>query len=297
MEEKYLSPKDAAEILAVKKTTVYDMIKQGRLKAVKIGKQFRIRETDVRALVTRGVDLPFSGVQESDSIILCGQDMLLDNLCARVNAAEGFQAVCRSYLGSYNGLFALYQGQAQLATAHLWDRETDRYNLPFAAKMLPGMAVQVYHIVNRSIGIYTAPGNPKNIHSIDDFARADVRMVNREKGSGIRVLTDSLFLEHHIPVTRVQGYEQVAPSHMAAAEAVARGEADCAFGNARSVLGSKDVEFLPVKYEQYDLFVPEYHLGNPVVQRVISVLQSDAMRLETEALGGYDVTDMGRRLL
>ena len=57
------------------------------------------------------------------------------------------------------------------------------------------------------------------------------------------------------------------------------------------------MEFLPVKYEQYDLFVPEYHLGNPVVQRVISVLQSDAMRLETEALGGYDVTDMGRRLL
>ena len=169
MEEKYLSPKDAAEILTVKKTTVYDMIKQGRLKAVKIGKQFRIREADVLALV--------GGAPEEEmpaclpQIILCGQDMLLDNLCARVNAEEGYQAVGRSYRGSYNAIFALYQGQANLATAHLWDRETDTYNLPFVTKMLPGMDVQVYHIVNRSMGIYTAPGNPKNIHSIADFAR------------------------------------------------------------------------------------------------------------------------------
>ena len=54
--------------------------------------------------------------------------------------------------------------------------------------------MQVYHIVNRPIGIYTAPGNPKGITCVEDFAREDVRMVNREKGSGIRVLTDSLFL-------------------------------------------------------------------------------------------------------
>ena len=110
MEEKYIAPKDAAEILVVKKTTVYDMIKQGRLKAVKIGKQFRIRESDVLALVGDSPQDPGAAGQES--LLLCGQDMLLDHLCARVNAAEGYQAVSRSYLGSYNGLFALYQGQA-----------------------------------------------------------------------------------------------------------------------------------------------------------------------------------------
>ena len=223
--------------------------------------------------------------------------MLLDNLCARVNAIRGYQAVGRSYRGSYNAIFSLYQGQANLATAHLWDWETDSYNLPFIPKMLPGMETQVYHIVNRSIGIYTAPGNPKGIRSIADFARDDVRMINREKGSGIRVLTDSLFLRSHIDVRTVHGYEQVGHSHMAVAQAVAQGQADCAYGNARSVLGFDHVEFLPVKYEQYDLIVPAIELEHPVVQELLSVLCSDAMRMETEALGGYDVTDMGKRLL
>ena len=302
MEEKYLAPKDAAEILSVKKTTIYDMIKQGRLRAVKIGKQFRIRESDVLALV-RGAAMqndeavPEEPLNGGAEIVLCGQDMLLDHLCARVNAAEGYQAVRRSYKGSYNAIFALYQGQADLATAHLWDRETDSYNLPFVTKMLPGMEVQVYHIVNRSVGIYTAPGNPKGITSIEDFAREDVRMVNREKGSGIRVLTDSLFLQKHINAAAIRGYDHVVTSHMAAAAAVAAGEGDCAFGNARSVFGSAKVEFLPVKYEQYDLIVPVEQLEKPVVQRLLDVLGSEAMRLETEALGGYDVTNMGKRLL
>ena len=301
MEEKYLAPKDAAEILSVKKTTVYDMIRRGQLKAVKVGKQFRIRQADVLALMDGSQSAAEEEVDplrhRRAEITLCGQDMLLDNLCARVNAAAGFQAVRRSYLGSYNGLFALYQGQANLATAHLWDRETDTYNLPFVSKMLPGMEVQVYHIVNRQIGIYTAPGNPKNIRAIDDFARADVRMVNREKGSGIRVLTDSLFLQRGIDVSRVQGYAHVEQSHMAAAAAVGRGEADCAFGNARSVLGSHQVEFLPVRFEQYDLIVPAAELEHPTVRQVLTVLRSEAMRLETEALGGYDTRNMGARLL
>ena len=298
MEDKYLAPKDAAEILSVKKTTVYDMIRQGRLRAVKIGKQFRIREADVLALM-RGDDAEKGEVQQETEgeIILCGQDMLLDNLCARVNATMGYQAVQRSYKGSYNAIFALYQGQADLATAHLWDRETDSYNLPFVTKMLPGMETRVYHIVNRSVGIYTAPGNPLGITSIRDFAREDVRMINREKGSGIRVLTDSLFLQAGIDTETVQGYNHVEKSHMAAAAAIARGEGDCAFGNARSVLGSGEVAFLPVKYEQYDLIVPAAAEKHPVVRCLLEVLRSDAMRMETEALGGYDVTDMGKRLL
>ena len=275
MEEKYIAPKDAAEILVVKKTTVYDMIKQGRLKAVKIGKQFRIRESDVLALVGDSPQDPGAAGQES--LLLCGQDMLLDHLCARVNAAEGYQAVSRSYLGSYNGLFALYQGQANFATAHLWDWETDQYNRP--------------------IGIYTAPGNPKGITCVEDFAREDVRMVNREKGSGIRVLTDSLFLRAGLSAAEINGYDCIEHSHMAAAAAVARGEADCAVGNERSVLGSREVDFLPLRYEQYDLIVPISELGRPVVQRVLEVLRSDALRMETAALGGYDVTDMGKRLL
>ena len=78
---------------------------------------------------------------------------------------------------------------------------------------------------------------------------------------------------------------------------MAEGRADCAFGNARSVLGLAGVAFQPVKYEQYDLIVPVTELEHPIVQELLETLRSDAMRMETAALGGYDVTDMGKRLL
>ena len=122
-------------------------------------------------------------------------------------------------------------------------------------------------------------------------------MIHRVKGSGIRILTDSLFLQNGMDIRKIHGYDQVGHSHIAVAQAVAGGQADCAFGNARSVLGYDGVEFLPVKYEQYDLIVPVIELEHPIVQRLLSVLRSDAMRMETAALGGYDVTDMGKRLL
>lgn len=154
---------------------------------------------------------------------------------------KGIRRLAGRTLAVTNGLFALYQGQANFATAICGDWETDQYNLPFVPKMLPGMEVQVYHIVNRPIGIYTAPGNPKGITCVEDFAREDVRMVNREKGSGIRVLTDSLFLRAGLSAAEINGYDCIEHSHMAAAAAVARGEADCAVGNERSVLGPEVV--------------------------------------------------------
>jgi putative molybdopterin biosynthesis protein len=316
IEETYLTPQEAADILKIKKTTVYDMIKKKTLKAVKLGKQLRILESDVRFLIG---DTPTPAVQvnsvsrytdtdlsvdslltepaATSGIVLCGQDTLLDLLCSYVNGSFGNAAVLRSYLGSYNGLYALYQGQVNIATAHLWDAETDTYNLPFISRLLPGESVAVYHVVRREVGIYVAKDNPKNITDIRDFARQDVTMLNREKGSGIRVLTDSLFQKHGIDIAKINGYDRAVNSHRSAATVIARGGADCAYGSHQTVMQHPLVDFIPIKEESYDMIVPKRDADNPIVQQIIFVLRSEQFRLDVEAMGGYNTAGMGKQLI
>ncbi|MDR1927913.1 MAG: helix-turn-helix transcriptional regulator [Oscillospiraceae bacterium] len=316
IEETYLTPQEAADILKIKKTTVYDMIKKKTLKAVKLGKQLRILESDIRVLIgdvqvppvqvnavsryaetDLSVDSLLSEPAALSGVVLCGQDTLLDLLCSYVNGNFGNTAVLRSYLGSYNGLYALYQGQVNIATAHLWDAQTDSYNLPFISRILPGENVVVYHVVGREVGIYVAKNNPKNITSIRDFVRPEVTMLNREKGSGIRVLTDSLFQKYGIDIAKINGYARAVNSHRSAAAVIARGGADCAYGSHQTVMQHPLVDFIPFKEESYDMIIPKREIENPIVQQIISVLRSAQFRLDVEALGGYNTKDMGKQLL
>lgn len=298
MTERYLTAQEVADRLKIKKSTVYDMIKKGTLRATKMGKQFRVSEEDVYAVLgaaqptVHTAPAPAAGGR----FIVCGQDALLDLLCDSANTAYGEPFFFRSHMGSYNGLHAMYQGQADAATAHLWDMETDTYNLPFISKLLPGERVQVYHLVGRTVGLYVAAGNPKGIHRIEDFARPDVTMVNREKGSGIRVLTDSLLLRAGLSPRALRGYEDVVGSHLAAAAAVAGGQADCAVGNQKAALQTPAIDFIPLRVEQYDIVFRQDDLSHPAVQALLGVMQSEAFRAALDALGGYDTTGLGQKL-
>lgn len=274
------------------------MIKKGTLRATKMGKQFRVSEEDVYAVLGAAQSTAHTALAPAAGgrFIVCGQDALLDLLCDSANTAYGEPFFFRSHMGSYNGLHAMYQGQADAATAHLWDMETDTYNLPFISKLLPGERVQVYHLVGRTVGLYVAAGNPKGIHRIEDFARSDVTMVNREKGSGIRVLTDSLLLRAGLSPRALNGYEDVVGSHLAAAAAVAGGQADCAVGNQKAALQTPAIDFIPLRVEQYDIVFRQDDLSHPAVQALLGVMQSEAFRAALDALGGYDTTGLGQKL-
>lgn len=226
MGEKLLTAKEAAEILKVRKNTVYDMIKRGDLKASKLGKQLRIRQEDLDFYIQYGSQastmLNEGKTQTNDidkdefkknilnisngstdmagrnkttqkgmanQIIICGQDMVLDLLANRLNQCIG-ENVFRSYKGSYNALYAMYQGEVNVATAHLWHGKTNSYNIPYISSMLPGTDLVVLHLLKRKQGFYVQKGNPKNIQSFEDLKRSDITIVNREPGSGVRVLID-----------------------------------------------------------------------------------------------------------
>ena len=134
-------------------------------------------------------------------------------------------AFFRQYSGSIEGLIALYNRSVNLATAHLWDGDSGEFNVPYVKHYLPGMRVLVVNLVYRMAGFYVAPGNPKKIKEWSDLARKDIRMVNRERGSGARVLLDESLRKRDIDSRDVLGYDDEETSHLAVASCVARGEA------------------------------------------------------------------------
>lgn len=323
MSEHLLTVVEAADILKVKKNTVYDMIKRGDLKGAKLGKQIRIRQEDLDDYIHRGSQknretginrslenemassaeekriynssLVFSERQNNGKeMIICGQDVILDILADRLSRHPRGCAAFRSYKGSYNGLFAMYQGQVDVATAHLWHGATDSYNLPYISSMLPGIDVVVLHILKRKQGFYVKQGNPKNILNFQDLKRKDVTIVNREPGSGSRVLMDEKLRWNQIRTSEVRGYQTIVNSHLEAAVAVSGGKADVALGTEKHSLQVSGIDFIFQQEESYDMVIRKDDFSKEPYQALLEILRSDEYQKEVYALGGYDIADMGK---
>jgi molybdate-binding protein/DNA-binding XRE family transcriptional regulator len=145
-------------------------------------------------------------------------------------------------------------------------------------------------------GIVTAAGNPKNIKGMEDVARRDVTIVNREKGAGSRALLDSNLKRLKIESKNVRGYERIATGHLQAAWQVQSGQADCCIAT-RAAARVFGLGFIPLLSERYDLAIRRQHLDMPSIQTLLETLSRSNYRRELESLGGYDTRAAGQRLL
>ncbi len=200
-----------------------------------------------------------------------------------------------TFAGSLGGLMALARGEADVAGAHLRDEQTGEYNVDYVRHILPGRPVTLVTLVTRSMGLIVAAGNPKGIRGIADLARPDVTIVNRQAGSGTRVLLDARLRELGIATSEVAGYEREVSTHMAVATAVARGEADAGLG-VRAAAEALELDFIPLLHERYDLVIPGDAMGRPPVQSMLSLIGDKEFRAAVQALGGYDVSEMAREI-
>lgn len=227
-------------------------------------------------------------------LVLCGQDPSLDLIAAHINGLTGMPQMLRSHQGSYNALVELYAGRASIATAHLWDEKASVYNLTYIEKLLPGMSAVVVRLFGRAVGFLTAKGNPKGIGTWTDLARPGVKLVNREKGSGIRVLVDEKLRKHGIPANRVAGYETERGNHAAVAIAVAAGDADAGVGIQAAARQVEGVDFIPLQQEWYDMVILAARADDAPYRAVIEYACSEAFKTELKRLGEYDFSQTGR---
>jgi putative molybdopterin biosynthesis protein len=312
MESILLTAEDVAKQLRIKKYTVYELIKRGELPSSKVGKQVRISQEDInRYLQSRKTgsqgsalevgfsgrfgDKPttdFPGVSQTP-IIICGQDKCLDLLVSRISGT-GNNLVLRSFMGSYNGLFTLYNGKVTMAAAHLWDGETDTYNYPFIRRLLPGLPVGVLRLAGRMQGFYVKQGNPLHIKDWKDLARQEISMINRERGCGTRILLDQKLAQLGINTDHIQGYTKEYTSHLACANTVAKGEADLGCGCERGREHILGVDFVPLQLEWYDFIFRLADQNTPAVRTICSYVLKGEFKQDLEMLGGYDLSQTGR---
>lgn len=227
-------------------------------------------------------------------ILIAGCDPGISVL-ARHTLAAGVELVL-AHRNSSQALELLRDNLVHIAGAHLRDERSGESNVPAIARLFPKNKVAVFSFALWEEGIVIAPGNPKSIRGIDDLARRDVSIVNREKGAGSRQLLDSSLSRAKIDPTRVQGYLKTAPGHLAAAWQVRTGAADCciATGVAARIYG---LGFLPLVSERYDLAIRRPDVDLPGVQALLDTLNRARFRRELESIGGYDMRPAGRRVI
>jgi putative molybdopterin biosynthesis protein len=199
-------------------------------------------------------------------------------------------------VGSLGGLLALRKGEAHVAGCHLLDPESGKYNIAYIREYLPpDIKVVMIGWARRSQGLMVLPGNPRRVSSLEDLTREEVRFLNRQRGSGTRVLLDYHLKKSGLLAESIRGYEQEEYTHMAVAAGVLSGRADAGLGVAAAA-DALGLEFLPLFDEEYDLVIPADVYSSDLLAPFLEVIASPAFLQEANALHGYDFSNAGKLL-
>lgn len=197
-------------------------------------------------------------------------------------------------MGSMAALQALQRGEVHVAGMHLFDPASGESNVPFLRRSLKGSGYEVVTFATWEEGFMVRRGNPLSIRTTADLAERSVVLVNREDGSGARLLLDQRLRASGVETTHVQGYDRIASSHFEVARAIADHQADVGIG-IRSAAQLFGLDFVPLQTVRYDLIVPKPYLqSHPTLAHLFETIVSGPFRNEIEALGGYDATETGK---
>ena len=232
--------------------------------------------------------------EEIDRAILCAgsHDLSIDILGNELTRLHPGFKIAASNVGSMGALLSVQRGETHIGGTHLLDPETGDYNIPDIKRLIPNTPVVLIHLVRRQQGLLVKQGNPKGIAALSDLARKDVTFVNRQPGSGTRVLLDYQLQNLSVDARAIRGYEREEFTHMAVAVAVASGLADVGLG-VRSAAHALDLDFIAVGEEQYDLLFLRSFFESGGGANLMDVIGSAGFRQAVEALGGYDASRSG----
>ncbi|UCG11279.1 MAG: molybdopterin biosynthesis protein [Deltaproteobacteria bacterium] len=230
---------------------------------------------------------------ERTLVAVGSHDMTLDVITNLLKKYHPEVSLASSNVGSLGGLLALRKGTAHLAGSHLLDTDTGEYNTTYIQRYLPGLEVHLVNLVYREQGLIVTPGNPRCISGLKDLSRPELTFVNRQAGSGTRILLDWQLTQLGVDPAGINGYEREEYTHMAVAADVLSGTADSGMAIYAAAQALK-LDFIPVITERYDLVIPAIHFETPLIQALLEVIASREFKNQVMALGGYDVRDTGR---
>ncbi|MFO7667613.1 MAG: molybdopterin biosynthesis protein [Desulfobacterales bacterium] len=234
---------------------------------------------------------PLSSV--NNTIVVVGShDNTLDLLADRIKAGHNNLTLSSSHVGSMGGLMAIKNGVCHLAGSHLLDTEDGSYNVSYLKKYLSGVNIKLVNLVFRDQGLIVAKGNPKNIKGVEDLAREDITFINRQGGSGTRILLDYRLNQLKIDPKHIKGYDNEEFTHMSVAVSVLSGSSDVGLG-IFAAANALHLDFIPVVTEQYDLVIPDIYFETENIQILLETIKTADFKKRVEALGGYSTKKTG----
>lgn len=257
-----------------------------------VAKYYRAK---ARAFIFQEMILPEN--PEKNAIpVLGSHDLALEAVSNHLQQKENAQLnLIMLPIGSLDGLIALRQGRARIAGCHLLDVESGEYNIPFVRHLFPEQDIALVTLAHREQGLIITKGNPKQITSLQDLIRDNIRMVNRNKGSGTRLWLDGTLSNLALPSENLRGYKQEVQTHTAVAQAVLEGRADVGLG-LQAAASKLDLDFVPLFQERFDLVLFEEQLEDKRIAPLFDFLNSAAFRKIVQNLGGYQTEHSGEKL-
>lgn len=326
----FMNAEDVARYLHLGKNTVYQLAKTGQLASYHVGRKLKFTLEDVEAYVASthranvqqvlpragdavraagdpaseaGADAPVDadarGLSEAasfgelagDPFVIAGGDISADLIASALNA-QGL-ATARLLHGSYTALVNLYAGDAAAAVVHLYDQKTNSYNVPYARSLAPGTSIVVMRLYGRKQGLIVQKGNPKNLTTWGSLLRDGVKLSNRAKGAGSRVLLDEKLRAMDARSESIEGYNSHASVASAAIRRVASGIADVAIGTRRESQHVEGVSFVALQQEWVDLVVAKRPETRAYIRAISDILVDERFHRDAFTFGPSDLSKMG----
>lgn len=297
--KKLMSTRAVAEFLNVNEKMVYSLVAEKGLPASKVtGKWLFPLHLVEQWVETQTINYPDTGslqpLQHGILILAGSNDPLLDRAISLFN--NQFQAPLAVFgnLGSMGGLRALRQNLCHIASSHLLQEDEEEYNFDYAFQELDAMPA-VVNFSRREQGLLVARGNPKKISRLADLTEPGVRIVNRPLGTGTRLLLDREFKKAAIKGEKIDGYNNEAQRHLDVGLEIMAGRADAGPGIG-AVAGLLNMDFIPIRWERFDLMILKDRFFDEEVQLFLSLLHEDSFREMAQGIPGYDISLCGKMI-
>lgn len=227
--------------------------------------------------------------------ILCtgSHDLCLDLIHNELKKQSPSYLLASTHVGSLGGIMAVKDGTTHLAGSHLLDPASGQYNTVALNRYIPEKEITLITLTHRQQGLMVLPGNPKNIQAMPDLAGDNITYVNRQAGSGTRVLLDYQLNKETMDCDTIRGYDNEEYTHMAVAVSVLSGKSDAGLG-ILAAARALNLDFVPITEERYDLIVPTEFLELEMIQQLLSIINSSNFKKAVEKLGGYSTRETGK---
>ncbi len=301
MSEEIMNTKEVAKYLGVHEKQVYALIRSKKIPSTRVTGKWvfpkKLIDEWIESNAKTGLEQARQKSRRIEGALLASgsNDPILDMLHTYMKKSYPEFYIFSANTGSTDGLKALNMGYTDLAWSHLFDPKTGEYNIPFLTNYLPHVKPIVVNLFRRDLGFLVAPKNPFHIRGFEDLAQKGVRFINRQKGSGTRVLLDHHLKRLKIPTSKIQGYDRDVYTHFEVGLSILSKEADVGIATV-AVSKLLGLPFIPITQESFDMILDQSTFFEKGIQAFIEVLNSQEFRNRIGRLGSYDFKNSGKIL-